>query len=145
MWRGLCIYWCLLRSNPPPGSTMCPAFNLHSPSFFSFPVALRPLALSFTVLRAHSPDALPIPISNPDGFLLNSPSPSTCLTPALTQEEGGVYWGIVAVCCLFPLTLSSTGRTGGGDARGHSGRRIWPSDHPWCGSCSCWSLPMHSE
>lgn len=62
---------CVSRFQPTP------------PRLFSFPSALQPLVLSFSVLRAWSPNTLPTPTSSPDGFRLNPPSLSTCL--ALTH------------------------------------------------------------
>ena len=57
-----------LWSHPASGSAVPPRSQPVQPLLFSFPVALQPVALSFSVVRARSPGALPIPNLEPWWF-----------------------------------------------------------------------------
>lgn len=151
MWCGLYIYWYLLWSNLPSGSTVSLAFNLHrpsiSPSLWLFPA----LALSFSVTRPHP--SVPL-LSSSKALLVSGSALPHCLpallsngaqTQALACEDGSVCGGIAALFLSFSLNLFSTGRRRGGYGRDDAGWWIRPSDHPWCHPGSRWCVPVHGQ
>lgn len=102
MWRGLCIYWCPLRSNrptptpPPPAVVSFPLSTCTAPPFASPWSSPTPGAV---VVCPLSPGALTILTSSADGFLLNRLLPH-CL-PYASSQPGRVERVLTENCCLL--------------------------------------------